>query len=136
MKILIVEDDFTSRKLLHKLLLPFGDADLAVNGREALNAFRVALEEGAPYALVCLDIMLPELDGQAVLKELRALEAQRGLTGLDGCKVIMTTALNDGKNIMQAFKSQCEGYLIKPIDRQKLLDQLQELGLAASLQSA
>jgi two-component system chemotaxis response regulator CheY len=81
------------------------------------------------YRLICLDIMIPEMDGQAVLKEIRSLEASEGI--LDGCgvKVIMTSSLRDGKNVMTAFRELCDGYLIKPFDRGNLLEQLRKFRL-------
>ena len=63
MKALVVEDDFTSRLIMQEMLLGYGSVHIAVNGREALDAFMVAFEKGAPYDLICLDIMMPELDG-------------------------------------------------------------------------
>ncbi|HEX7501078.1 MAG TPA: response regulator, partial [Polyangia bacterium] len=77
MRILIVEDDMTSRILLRKMLEPFGSCDMAVNGKEAVEAFRQAQEADEPYALVCLDIMMPELDGQEALQAMRAQEDAR-----------------------------------------------------------
>jgi two-component system chemotaxis response regulator CheY len=128
-KILIVEDEFGSRKLLQKFLSPYGVCDMAVDGAEAVEAFSLALREKEPYDLICLDIMLPKMDGQEVLKEVRKMEKENGIHGLDGVKVIMTTALDDSKNIMEAFKSQCESYITKPIAKQKLLDEMKGLGL-------
>ena len=78
MKTLIAEDDFTSRLLLQAILSPYGECHIAVNGREALHAFNLAHEEGHPYDLVCLDIMMPELDGHAVLSALRPLKRLKG----------------------------------------------------------
>lgn len=129
MRILIVEDEFGSRKLLQKFLSPYGVCDLAVDGEEAIEAFKLAMKEEDPYDLVCLDIMMPKKDGQAVLKEIRELEESRNIRGLEGVKVIMTTALNDPKNILEAFKSQCEAYIPKPISKQKLLEELRALQL-------
>ena len=74
MRTLIVEDDFTSRLLMQAILAPCGECHIAVNGREAIQAFRLARAQGRPYDLVCLDIMMPEMDGHAVLKVLRAAE--------------------------------------------------------------
>ena len=127
MKILIVEDDFSSRLLLQKLLAPYGECHIAVNGREAVSAFRTALEAGRPYGLVCLDIMMPEKDGQVALKEMRALEEARGIVSTHGAKVIMTTALGDVKNVAAAYQELCDGYLVKPIDKEKLIGLLEEL---------
>ena len=129
MKTLIVEDDFTSRLLMQAILSSYGECHIAVNGREAIQAFRLASAEGHPYDLVCLDIMMPEMDGHAVLKALRTAEEVEGILIGDGEKVIMTTALTDTGNVFNAFREMCEGYLVKPIDKAKLLSQLVSLGL-------
>ncbi len=129
MKTIVAEDDFTSRKLLQRLLLQYGECDIAVNGKEAIEAFRLATENGQPYDLICLDIMMPEMDGQEALKAIRTIEEGAGIHGLDGVKIFMTTALHDPKNILGAFRSQCEAYLIKPIDKRKLLKELGNHGL-------
>lgn len=122
MKSLVVEDDFVSRRILQKVLSKYGPCDITVNGQEALTAFKMAWEENEPYDLVCLDIMMPEMDGFEVLKEIRVFEDERGIFGLEGVKVIMTTALDDPKTIMRAFKEQCEDYLVKPINLDRLDD--------------
>jgi len=129
MKTLIVEDDFTSRLLLQKLLAPYGETHIAVNGREAVEAFRLALESGAPYDLVCLDIMMPEMDGQESLRQMRAQEEARGILSVNGAKIIMTTALHDIKTVAAAYKELCDAYLVKPIEKAKLLEAMQQLGL-------
>jgi two-component system chemotaxis response regulator CheY len=131
MKALIVEDDFTSRLLLQGILQPHGVCHICVNGREAVDAFRAAIGEKAPYNLVCLDIMMPEMDGQEALRQIREIEANAGIFASDGAKVIMTTALDDKKNIMNAFKEQCDIYLVKPIEKDKLLESLRMLNLIA-----
>ena len=129
MKTLIVEDDFTSRLLLQGLLQPFGVCHVCINGIEAVEAFKIALEQKEPYDLVCLDIMMPEMDGQTALKEIRTIEDAAGIVASHVAKVIMTTALDDKKNIMNAFREQCDIYLVKPIDREKLNESLKSLGL-------
>lgn len=129
MRILIVEDDFASRKLMQKFLSPYGACEVVVDGEEAVSAFRKSLEKEQYFDLVCLDIMLPKMDGQQVLKAIRQMEAERGLLGRDGVKVLMTTALSDTSNIISAFRSQCEGYVTKPVSRQRLLTEMRELGL-------
>jgi two-component system chemotaxis response regulator CheY len=129
---LVVEDDLTSRRVLQRFLSDFGACEVAVTGVEAVEAFRLSLEENKQYDLVCLDIRLPEMDGQKVLKEIRRMENEKGILGLDGAKVIMTTALNDSRNVIPAFRSQCDAYLVKPFDRQKLVRELQALGLTSA----
>lgn len=129
MRILIVDDEFTGRKLLLKMLSEFGTCDVAVDGKEALDAYKSAYEEGEPYNLICLDIMMPEMDGQQVLKEIRSFENAKGIHGSDGTKIMMTTALDDPQNFVTAFREQCEAYIVKPIEKAKLLDKLLELKL-------
>jgi two-component system chemotaxis response regulator CheY len=128
---LIVEDDFTSRLVMQKFLAPVGEAHVAVDGEEALAAIQMALQAEQPYQLVCLDIMMPKLDGQAVLCALRALEEAHGLPAGKGAKVIMTTCLKDGHNVMTAFKEQCDAYVVKPVDLAKLRDHLRRFGFLA-----
>ncbi len=129
MKTLIVEDDFTSRLLLQELLKGYGEVHVAVNGKEAVAAVEKALTEGVPYSLICLDIMMPEMDGQQALTEIRKLEEQRGTISTEGMKIIMTTALDDVKSVSAAYEQLCDGYLVKPIDKTKLTAQLKELHL-------
>jgi two-component system chemotaxis response regulator CheY len=126
MKTLIVEDEFTSRLLLQELLKEFGPAHIAVDGEEAVSAVRAAMDAGEPYELICLDIMMPRMDGQAALKEIRAIEESRGIISSKGARIIMTTALKDLKNVSNAYKSLCDDYLVKPISREKLLDALRK----------
>lgn len=129
MKTLIVEDDQTSRFLLEQILSPYGPCAIAVNGKEAVDAYLKAMLAGAQYDLICLDIMMPEMDGQAVVKTIREMEETQGILSPDGVKIIMTTALEDPKNVVQAFKSLCDFYLIKPINKGKLLGCIRSLGL-------
>ena len=136
MKTLIVEDDPTCRLLLQQYLKRYGTVHVAVNGEEAVEAMRVALEVGKPYNLICLDIMMPEMDGQEALKEIRALEEAKGIWSTNGAKVVMTTALGDMKNACAAFNSLCDAYLVKPIDKTKLLETLRELSLINSPQGS
>jgi len=129
MKTLIVEDDQTSRFLLEQILSPYGPCAFAVNGKEAVDAYLKAMQAGSQYDLICLDIMMPEMDGQAVVKTIREMEETQGIQSPNGVKIIMTTALEDPKNVVQAFKSLCDFYLIKPINKGKLLSCIRSLGL-------
>lgn len=129
MRSLIVDDDFFCRRILQAMLSSYGECHVAVDGKEALFAFEQALAEEKPYDVICLDIMMPELDGQEVLKEIRKIEKEKNIFGSDSVKIIMTTALDDSKNIREAFKEQCESYMIKPISKSKLIEILKGFGL-------
>ena len=129
MRTLIVEDDFTCRLLLQSFLSNYGDCHIAVNGREAVTAFSAAQKNGQGYDLICMDIMMPEVDGHTAVKEIRAIEEARGILSSNGVKIIMTTALDDVKNVVQSFQSLCDAYLFKPIDTGKLLGHIRDLHL-------
>lgn len=129
MKILIVDDDFTNRIILQEFLKNYGTHHLAVTGTEAVSAVEKALKEKDPYHLICLDIMMPEMDGQEALKKIRALENTAGIKPTKQVKVIMITALDDARNVMDSFKSLCDGYLVKPLSKQNLLEKLREMNL-------
>ena len=74
--------------------------------------------------------MIPCLDGRQVLKTIRRMEADRGVVGQGATKVIMTTALDDSRNILEAFTvGKCDAYLTKPIDSGKLLAHLRNMQL-------
>ncbi len=131
MKSLVVEDEFTSRLILVEILKSYGPCHVAMNGREALEAVRAALEARDPYDLICLDIMMPEMDGQEALQRIREEEENRGIPSTRGAKILMTTSLKDIKNVSKAFYSLCDGYLTKPIQKEKLLEELRKLGVIA-----
>ncbi len=62
-------------------------------------------------------------------QEIRALEEAGGTLSTHGVKIIMTTALDDVKNVVQSFRSLCDAYLFKPIDTGKLQDHIRTLKL-------
>lgn len=132
LKILIVEDDFSSRFLLQKFLEPYGTCYIAINGKEAVEAVKTAIDTNEPYNLICLDIMMPEMDGHDALREIRKTEEENGILSSEGAKIIMTTALGDMKNINRAYHNLCDGYLTKPVSKSKLLENLRMLGFIAS----
>ena len=93
MKILIVEDDMVSRRFLGKFLSQYGECDIVVDGMEALDAYLIAIKEEDPYDLICLDIMMPKVDGVKVLKAIRDFEVQRGIQAENKVKIIIITGL-------------------------------------------
>lgn len=130
MRFLIVEDDFGSRRLLQDLLKEFGTCDVVVDGVEALEAFTLSWEDNNPYSAIFLDIMMPRMDGQQALKEIREMERKMGVSMSDEVKIIMTTALEDPKNVVEAFhKGGATSYIVKPISKDKLIDELRNIKL-------
>ncbi len=129
MKTLIVDDEFTSRLLIQQILQEFGEIHIAVNGHEAVEAVTLAIDNGAPYDLIYLDIVMPVMNGGEALKQIRQLESAAGLIPPHSARIIIGTGLSDGKTIMAAFREQCDAYLVKPIERAKLLKYLHDFNL-------
>ena len=133
MRMLVVEDDGAVNKLFKAYLAPYGQCDTVFNGTEAIQAFESAWAESRPYDLICMDIIMPHTDGNEALAHIRNKEAQYGLCGSDRVDVIMTTALDDAENRSQAIhKWGASSYLVKPIRKTELLQELDNLGLLTS----
>ena len=130
MKFLIVENDPASILLLRIILEKYGTSDEAATGRQALELHESAMKDGNPYDAIFLDLMLPDISGQHVLKSIRDRERTWRIPDLRTAKVIMATALDDAENVSQAF---CEGrasaYLVKPILRNAVIEEMQKLQL-------
>lgn len=132
MRALIVDDDIYSRSMLHELLHPHAYCDIAVNGEEAVFAFRKAWQEGKPYDLICMDIVMPDMDGHLALREIRAIESEMGVESGKGVKVLMTSVLDDNEETHDAFYlGGADGYIVKPVSDDPLLVELRRLGLIA-----
>lgn len=129
MRILIVEDDYISRRIMKDILAWFGDCDVVVDGHEAIQEFRMALDEKKPYDIIFLDIMMPKVDGLEALTQIRAFEREREIHPSNEVKIVMTTALDDPKTVMTAFyKGGADSYLVKPISKAKIIAELQKIG--------
>jgi len=135
LKILIVEDDFTTRHLESAVLGKFGTCDVAVDGREALEAFREALQKGLPYDLVILDLLLPEISGLDVLSGIRSLEDDHGIAGLDRSRIAVVTTVAEHKSIRKSFADQADAYILKPVTRKKIQKELARLRILDSSDS-
>lgn len=129
MKILLAEDDFVTRKFMVNFLSKYGECDVTVDGMEAVDAFMMALEDGEPYDLICLDIMMPVMDGYQSLAGIRNLEKAKNIPEDKAVKVIMTTALNEEKNVKMAFDLGCTIYSGKPINQERFEQALKKLDL-------
>ena len=129
MRFLLIEDQKDVRNLMQAFLSGLGSCEMAEDGIQGLSLFQQSLSENRPYDAVFLDIMMPKLEGQEVLQKIRALEETKQILPPTSVKIIMTTALGDSENIMEAFKSQADAYLIKPIMQNKLFETMQKAGI-------
>lgn len=123
MRCLVVDDDSFGRELLTCFLAEFAETvDTARDGAEAVRLFNQALQDGRPYHFICLDILMPVMNGQEALKQMRELERDLGIGNHQEAIIIMTTALSSLEEIQKAiWQGDCNNYLVKPISQENLV---------------
>jgi two-component system chemotaxis response regulator CheY len=129
MKMLIVDDMQVSCRVLKGLLTKYGTCDIASNARDAIAAFQNAWKEDVPYRLICLDVMLPEIDGLKALEVLRKMEEAMNLEAAQRAHVIMVSASDDPHHQQKAKELGCDAFLVKPIFSTDLTKCLRDAGL-------
>lgn len=127
MKSLVTEDDATMRKLLKTFLSRYGSCDVALDGKQAVDAVRLARQNHRSYDLVCMDLRMPVMDGQEAIREIRKDETAEGVA--KPVQIIVTTVQTDMEDITTALLGRCNAYLVKPIETAKLKKELKALGL-------
>jgi PAS domain S-box-containing protein len=128
LSILVAEDNEINALLMRSLLGRLGHhAVITTDGEEALESWLSATSAGSPYDLVLMDIQMPQLNGIDATKRIRQLEA-----GQSGRRtpILALTANTLVEDRYACFEAGMDGFLIKPLDRDKLAEAL--AGLAAS----
>jgi two-component system chemotaxis response regulator CheY len=133
MNVLIVEDDPLSARLLERILRNYGDVEKVDNGHQAIERFERSLntadQQQDRYHLICLDLMMPIMDGHQTLQTIRDIENQRKTLPHNRTKILIVSALQDPVTIMRSFNEECDGYLCKPVNRDNIRKKLMELEL-------
>lgn len=113
--ILVVDDVPENVQLLFDLLVERGyDVRRVINGRQALNAVR-----SDPPDLILLDIMMPQMDGYQVCRELKQSPDSREIP------VIFLTALNEVSDLVKAFEVGGVDYINKPVEVTEVLTRVE-----------
>jgi two-component system chemotaxis response regulator CheY len=110
-------------------LKQYGTCQVATDGIEAVVEVSRALQAAEPFDLICLDLNMPNMDGQTALRTIRALEKLHGRGPGDGARIMVVSAVGEQETILSAYRDSCDAYLVKPIDEAKLREELQKLKL-------
>lgn len=128
MKCLVVDDDYFGREMLAAFLSPYAShIDMAGNGAEAIEYFARAVLEGKPYQLVCLDIMMPVMDGQEAVKRIRRIEREADVPKGEAAIVTMISSLSSIHDIQEAiWDGDCDDYMVKPVSQADIVGLLKK----------
>jgi two-component system chemotaxis response regulator CheY len=114
-KVLVVDDAEFLRLRISKMLLAEGHEVIqAENGLQAIAKY----EQEKPD-VVLMDITMPEMDGLAALKQIRAADA--------GAKVVMLTALGQESVVVEAIKSGARDFVVKPFEKERVIAAINKL---------
>ncbi len=121
MRCLIVDDDYCSLSMLKEILPSSYKIDVAVNGYEAVELFRIAHKMGKPYGVICMDIEMPLMNGDEALRIIRHIESELKIPSKSEVKVIVISSHDETKMIMDTFnRGGATAYLIKPLNYEML----------------
>lgn len=122
LSILVAEDNEINALLMRSLLTRLGHRPvITVNGLQAVESWLAAETAGAPYDLVLMDVQMPELDGIATTQRIRARETSLQMRRTP---IIALTANTLVEDRYACFEAGMDGFLVKPLDREKLNDVL------------
>lgn len=127
-RFLVVDDEMTSRYVLFSQLQAFGEVSLASTGAEALELVRMSLDARRPYTSVFLDVMMPNVNGQVVLRRIRQMEHAAGIRATDRSQIIMVSATQDREAVFEAFAGEADGFLTKPVNPASVADTVAAAG--------
>jgi two-component system, chemotaxis family, chemotaxis protein CheY len=123
LRALVVEDSGTTRRIIAGYLRDLGfDVSEAENGREGLEL----VSDRGPFALVMVDWNMPEVDGLAFIKAVRADDHHRAM------RVVMVTTEVDKPHVVTALTHGADEYVMKPFTREMIVEKLALLGLAGT----
>ncbi len=119
--ILVVDDNATNRTILKKTLVSFGCfPEEAESGRKAMDVLARRMREERPFDAVLLDHQMPEMDGEAVVRAIRAMR------NMDSTRILILTSVGERGDARRFKKLGCAAYLTKPVRQSQLLDALAE----------
>lgn len=131
LSILVAEDNEINALLIRSLLTRLGHrAVITTDGEQALESWIAAEIAGAPYDVVLMDVQMPKQDGIETTKRIRARETERSLRHTPVIALTANTLVDDR---YACFEAGMDGFLVKPLDREKLAEALASIGVASDI---
>ena len=131
LSILVAEDNDINALLARALLVRLGHRPtVASNGALALESWHAALSAGTPYDLVLMDVHMPQLDGIEATRRIRAAEQEGDIARTP---VVALTANALGEDRDACLTAGMDAFLVKPLDRERLIEILASRGRTATL---
>lgn len=121
MKSLVVDDVEVNCRTLKAVLAPYGDCDTTNDARTTAHLFQEAWEADNPYDLICLDILMPDIDGLKLLQVLRQVEEKMGVGEDRRARILMVTGSDVAEIHDKARALGCDAVIVKPIYRDEVI---------------
>ncbi len=122
MRVLVVDDNETNRRILKEMLQSFGiRPETANDARQAMVRIQHASQSGEPYRLIMTDAHMPNVDGFMLAQELRQL------ADVSSTPIMMLTSGGDPDDLVRCEEMKIASYLLKPVKRSELLNELLRL---------
>jgi two-component system chemotaxis response regulator CheY len=135
-KTLVVDDELVSRKKLQKIMEGLGECEAVESGTAAIAAFKKAWESWAPFDLITLDIAMPEMVGTEVLYTIREIEKEKNIPKEKQVKILMVTVLSDKDTVITSIQAECDDYIVKPFDRETIIEKIEKIKSGERISSA
>ena len=126
MKILIIDDEIAVLTKLKAILSDYGDCIMTTDADQGLRLFQTAIESQSPFELVLIDIQLAQASGLDLLAAMIDMEIQ---SKASHALKMMVSASGTKANLVKAFTRGCDGFLVKPVKRDVLIEKLGSLGI-------
>jgi CheY-like chemotaxis protein len=125
--VLVAEDNEINALLVRALLTRLGHRPtIAENGAVALEAWQAAQTAGTPYSLVLMDVQMPVMDGLEAARRIRAAERQAGVHPTPILALTATAGADDREAALAAGMNEV---LVKPLDRERLIEAIERTAL-------
>lgn len=129
MRVLLLEDVKLLQKMVKNFLKDLAVVEITESGTSALRLFKESIEKNEPYDAIFLDVLIPDIDGLQVLKEIRKIESDNNIPAENRSKIVMVSSVTDENTVKRALTAGCEGYIAKPFSKDRLIAELKNLKL-------